>query len=175
MAFGIDDALATAATGINLADTIVETIKKYRSKKLDFDFEQLISEVKTTMLGRIDDADLALTQFERMLVEKKIDIGMPISDVIAKTSMWRPFEQHRLNQIRRRFNEFSDSAYSVGDDIAALARCREQTTEIGISVVQTIEAKHKLHSKLLNAHSLKEAIDLLRARLADYKKTLSSL
>jgi hypothetical protein len=174
MAFGIDDALMTAAAGISLADTIVETIKKYRANKMDYDFEQLIGEARITLLKKIDDADLALTQFERTIVDKGIDTNMRLADIVAKTSFWKPFEQHRLSQIQKQLNAFSDSVYSTGDDIAALARCHEQTYEMGSSVVESIDTKHRLHSDLLNAKSLKEAITILRRRLGDYKKSLNS-
>ena len=173
MAFGIDDALTNAAAGISLADTIVETINKYRAKKLDYDFEKLISEARVTLLGKIDDADLALTQFERLVASNGINVGMRLSDVVAKTPFWKPFEQHRLSQIQKQFFAFSDSVYSTGDDIAALARCRQQISEMGISVVASIDAKHKLHSDLLNAKSLTEAIEILRRRLRYYKDSLS--
>jgi len=175
MAFGIDDALMTAAAGISLTDTIVETIKKYRAKKIDYDFEQLIGEVKVSMLKRIDDADFALMQFERMLVDRGVDLNMSLADVIAKTSFWKPWEQRRLAQIRETLNNFSNTVYASGDDIAALARCKDQIREMGMSIVQTINSKHQLHQNLLNAKSLKEAIEILRNRLADYKNTLASV
>ncbi|WP_447971016.1 hypothetical protein [Nitrospira sp. M1] len=41
MAFGIDDASATAATGINLTDTVVRTLEAYRQNGRDIDIEQL--------------------------------------------------------------------------------------------------------------------------------------
>ena len=69
---------------------------------------------------------------------------------------------------------FSDSIYSAGDDIAALARCRDKTKDMGISVVESARDKHDLHMKLLYATSLKEAIELLRQQLVKYKATLSS-
>jgi len=174
MAFGIDDALMTAAAGISLTETIVETIKKYRREKKDIDIERLIEEVRVTALGRIDDADLALVQFERMLIEKKVDTHKRLSDVISDTPFWHPFEQHRLSQIQKRFNEFSDRIYSAGDDIAALVRCRDQTGAMGIAIVQSTKAKHELHFRLLSAHSLDEAIQLLRQKLAEHKAALTS-
>jgi hypothetical protein len=131
MAFGIDDALTTAAAGISLTDTVVEIIKRYRKKDIDPDFEILLEEIRVSALKKIDEQDLALTQFERMLLEKHIDIGRRLSDVIAATPFWQPFEQRRLGQIRKQFNEFADSIYSAGDDIAALARCRGETEEMG--------------------------------------------
>lgn len=174
MAFGIDDALTSAAAGISLTDTIVSTIKKYRKRQLDYDFGQLIIAVQATTLKRIDEADLALTQFERMLVEKKVDLNLRLEDVVSNTPFWKPFEQHRMNQIQKRFNEFSDSIYSVGDDIAALARCRDQTYEMGSSVVETLSAKQSLHHSLLNAQSVKHSISILRNRLNDFKKALAA-
>ena len=71
MAFGIDDALATAAAGINLTDTVVKTIKEYKIRGQDIDIEQLIEEVRLTALHKLDEADFALARFERTLVEKK--------------------------------------------------------------------------------------------------------
>ena len=60
MAFGIDDALMTAAASINLTDTCVQTIKAYRKKDINLDIERLIEEVRVTALQRIDEADLSL-------------------------------------------------------------------------------------------------------------------
>lgn len=173
MAFGIDDALATAAAGISLADTVVEIIKRHRKKKLDTDFEILLEEVRVTAIKRIDEADLALSQFERMLLDRKVDINRSLSDVIAETPFWNAMEQYKLGQIRRSFNEFADSIYSAGDDIAALVRCRHDTKDMGMSVVESTREKHRLHMELLNAKSLKQAIQLLRAQLAKYKTTLT--
>jgi hypothetical protein len=172
MAFGIDDALTTAAAGISLTDTIVEIIKRYNKKDLDADFEVLLEEVRVSAIKKIDEADMALSQFERMLLDRSVDINQRLSDVIAATPFWNAMEQRKLSQIRQRFNEFADSIYSAGDDIAALARCRNDKKEMGISVVESTRDKHRLHMELLNAKSFKEAIELLRSQLAKYKATL---
>ncbi len=73
MAFGIDDALMTAAAGISLTDTVVRTIESYRNKGQHIDIELLIEEVRITALQRIDDADEALTQLRRTLSERDVD------------------------------------------------------------------------------------------------------
>jgi hypothetical protein len=173
MAFGIDDALAAAAAAINLTDTVVETIKRCRREKKDQDLELLIEEIRITALKRIDDADFALVQFERLIAEsKKVDINKRIADVIADTPFWRPFQQYRLSQIQKNINALSDSIYSAGDDIAALLRCRGKVEDMGIAVVETAKRKHELHARLLHAKSLKEAIDLLRAELVRHKEAL---
>jgi hypothetical protein len=172
MAFGIDDALTTAAAGISLTDTIVDIVKRYSRKEVDPDFEVLLEEVRVGALKKIEDADLALIQFERMLLDKHINVDQRLSDVIAATPFWHPVEQRQLGQIRKRFNEFADSIYSAGDDIAALARCRGETEDMGKSVVETIRAKHELHARLLSAKSLKDAINLLREQLGRYKASL---
>ena len=89
------------------------------------------------------------------------------------TPFWKPFEQRKLSQIRKQLNEFSDNIYSAGDDIAALARCSENTRDMGLSVIESAEEKHELHVSLLHADSLEEAIGLLRKQLVKYKATLS--
>ena len=172
MAFGIDDALTTAAAGISLADTVVRTVKAYRKKGVHLDIERLIEEVRITALQRLDEADLALTQLERTLVEKGIDIDKTLQDVIASTPWWRPDEAHRLKRIRQSFNALADATYNAADDIASLVRCRDQTREMGIAVVDSAKAKHELHSRLLNAKSVKAAIDLLRGELVRHKEAL---
>lgn len=156
MAFGIDDALTTAAAGISLTDTVVKTVKAYRKKGVNLDIERLIEEVRITALQRLDEADLALVQLERTLVEKQVDLGMTLQDAIAHTPWWRPDEAHRLKRIRQSFNALADATYSAADDIASLVRCREQTGEMGAAVVDSAKAKHELHAKLLNAKSLKQ-------------------
>ena len=173
MAFGIDDALAAAAAGIDLTNTIVETIKRYRGKGKDPDLELLIEEVRLTALKRIDEADTALAQFERMLIDTKVDLNKRIVDVVAATPFWRPFEQHRLNQIHKSLNAFSDSVYSAGDDIAALVRCQGQTEAMGAAIVESAKRKHALHEGLLYAKSLKHAIEILREELVRHKAALA--
>ena len=173
MAFGIDDTLAAATAGIELTNTIVETIKKYRGKGKDPDLELLLEEVRVTALKRIDEADMALMKFERMLVDTKVDLNKRIIDVIAAIPFWRPFQQHRLNQIHKSLNAFGDSVYSAGDDIAALLRCRGDTKGMGAAIVESAAHKHALHKELLFADSLKKAIEILRGELVRQKAVLS--
>jgi hypothetical protein len=173
MAFGIDDALTAATAGLKFTETLVDLVKRYRGVKPDHDLEELLGEVRNTALSRINDADLALTQFERTLVERGVDLRMRMSDVISHTTHWRPFEQYRVGQIHKRFNEFADSVYCAIGDIAALARCRGQTEDLGLAVVQSTRAKHAFQEKLLNAGSLKEQIELLRSQLLQQKVELS--
>jgi hypothetical protein len=173
MALGIDDALTAAAAGISLTDTVVQTVKAYRKKGGQLDIERLIEEVRVTALQRLDDADLALAQLERTLKEKGVDLDKTLQDVINSTPFWHPFEEHKLKRIRRSFNALADATYGASDDIAALVRCREQTKEMGIAIVESAKAKHKLHSDLLNAKSVKVAIDLLRSELVRHKAALN--
>src|SRR5437016_6379192 len=120
MAFGIDDVLMTAAAGISLTDTVVRTIEAYRTKGIPLDIELLIEEVRITALQRIDEADEALNQLERTLSERGVDPNMTLLDTISATSIWHPFESHRLKRIRRSFNALADAAYGAVDDIASL-------------------------------------------------------
>jgi hypothetical protein len=172
--FGIDDALMAAAAGISLTDTVVKTVQSYRQKGVELDMERLIEEVRITQLERIDEADRALAQFERTLLEKGVNLNETLEVAIKSTPMSRPFEGHRLKRYRKSFNALADAAYDAGDDIAALARCKGQTKEMGIAVVESAEVKHELHSRLLNAKSVKVAIDLLRAELLRQKEILVS-
>jgi hypothetical protein len=172
MAFGIDDALMAAAAGISLTDTCVQTVKAYRKKGVHLDIERLIEEVRITALQRIDEADLAIAQLERTLVEKGVDLKRKLQETISTTRFWHPFEAHRLKRIRRSFNALADATYSATDDIASLVRCRDQTSEMGSAVVESAKTKHELHSRLLDAKSVKYAIDLLRAELTQHKMAL---
>ncbi|MGE0643840.1 MAG: hypothetical protein AB7P24_09225 [Nitrospira sp.] len=172
MAFGIDDVLTAAAAGISLTDTIVKTVRLYRRQGRHLDIERLIEEVRITALQRIDEAEGALAQFERTLQEKGVDLNRTLQEVINSTSIWQPFEQYRLKRYRTSFNALADAAYNAGDDIAALVRCRDQTREMGIAVVESAAAKQALHSQLLNAESTREAIALLRNELLRQKSLL---
>ena len=172
MAFGIDDALMSAAAGISLTDTVVKTVQSHRRKGQQIDIEQLIEEVRGTALKRIKDADTALMQFERTLVERGVDTSKKLQEVIDSTSVWQPFEQYRLRGYKSSFNALADAAYNAVDDIAALLRCKNQTQQMGSAVVESAAAKHELHSRLLNAPSFKNAIDLLRAELRRQKALL---
>jgi hypothetical protein len=172
MAFGIDDALMTAAAGISLTDTCVQTVKAYRKKGVHLDIERLVEEVRITALQRIDEADLALAQLERTLVDRGVDTSKPLQQVIATTSVWHPFEAHRLKRIKRSFDTLADATYSATDDIASLVRCRDQTSEMGAAIVESAKRKHDLHKNLLEAKSVKDAISLLRGELTAHKQAL---
>ena len=172
MAFGIDDALAAAAAGISLTDTCVQIIRRYRKKGKDLDIELLIEEVRITALQRIDEADFALVQLERTLVEKGVGVNMSMHDVIAKTPFWRPDEAHRLKRIRRSFNALADATYSAADDVASLVRCRNRTEDMGVAVVESAVTKHEFNERLLLAKSIGETIELLRLELDRQKKAL---
>lgn len=171
MAFGIDDALATAAAGISLTDTCVRTIKEYRKKGMSLDIELLIEEVRITALQRIDEADMALAQLERTLVERGVELDRSLNQVISETSFWRPFESHRLKRIRNSLNALADAIYNGMDDIAALLRCREKTGGMGSAVVASADAKHELQKQLLGS-SVGQAIELLRGELKEHKAAL---
>lgn len=172
MAFGIDDALIAAAAGISLTDTCVQTVKAYRKKGIHLDIEKLIEEVRITAMQRIDEADLALVQLERTLIEKGVDTTKTLQVAISTTRFWHPFEAHRLKRSRASFNALADATYSATDDIASLVRCRDQTGEMGGAVVDSAKAKHEMHTRLLNAKSVKEAIALLRSELTRHKASL---
>ena len=172
MAFGIDDALMTAAAGISLTDTVVKTVQSYRQRGGDPDLERLIEEVRITALERIDDADNALATLERTLRQKDVDLSKPMGDVISATPWWRPFEQYRLRRINRSFNMLSDATCNAVDDITALLRCRDQTGDMGIAVVESAAAKEELRQSLLDVDSFEVAIKILRDELLRHKTLL---
>jgi hypothetical protein len=171
MAFGIDDVLVIAAAGLDLTNTLVETVKAYR-KESNYDIELLIEEVRITALKRLDDADSALSEFERMLVEKDIVLDKSLQDVIDQTPWWRPFEGYRLKRIRQSLTALSDAAYGAVDDIASLVRCREQTKQMGVGVSESARLKHDFHARLLAAKSVRGKIDILRSELVRQKQSL---
>jgi hypothetical protein len=173
MAFGIDDSLMAAAAAISLTDTCVKTVKAYRKKGLHIDIELLIEEVRVTALQRIDEADLALVQLERTLVERKVRMDRTLQEAISETGFFNPFEAHRLKRIRSGFNALADATYSATDDIASLVRCRNQTSEMGAAIVESANAKHELNRRLLDAKSIGETIGLLRNELSLQKKALT--
>lgn len=165
--------VATFAAGINLTDTVVEIVKRYRHAHVQPDFELLLQEVRTAAIEKINGADLALAQFERLLKDKGINLDQPLSVVIAKTSHWSWIEQWQLGDIRKYFNNFSDSIYSACDSVSALARCRDQMGHIGDAVVESARNKRALHLSLLHSDSLRWSIELLRAKLTEYKAAIS--
>jgi len=172
VAFGIDDALTAAAAAISLTDTVVRTVRSYEKSDMP-DFEQLIDEVRITARRGIDDADFALVQLERTLHERGVDTGMTLQEVIEATPWWRPFEEYRLKRIRQSFNALADATYVAADDIAALARCRDVTGEMGRAVVASAIAKRELNARLQNAPTLDTAIAVLREELRRQKAALT--
>ncbi|MDP9179241.1 MAG: hypothetical protein M3O61_16315 [Gemmatimonadota bacterium] len=161
-----------AAAGISLTDTCVEVIKRHRKKGSHIDIEQLIEEVRVTALVRIDEADAALSQFERTLVEKGVDVSRTLQQCIDATPGWKPFESKRLKRYRKSFNALADAAYDATDDIASLLRCMDKTADFGSAVSESAKRKHALHANLLNARSFKDAIALLRSELDAQKIAL---
>jgi len=92
--------------------------------------------------------------------------------VIDSTPFWQRFEEHQLKRIRRSFNALADATYSASDDIAALVRCKDKTKEMGVAIVESARSKHQLFEELLNAKSVKSAIDMLRTELVRHKAAL---
>ncbi len=175
MAFGIDDFLIAAASGLKLSKTLTDTFAANRPKRGNnrSDLELLLEEVRLTALQRLDEADTALTQFERLLREKGVDLEKTLTQVIGSTTWFQCHQAHCLKRFRRSFNTLADAAYESCDDIAALVRCRRETQLMGPSVVNSAASKHQFSSALLAAKSLKEAISLLREELDRQKKELT--
>jgi hypothetical protein len=173
MALGIDDVLSAATGGVKLLSTVSKTIEEYKKKKQNPDLAQLLEEVRIVAIARIDEADLALSQFERTMVENGVPMDKPLYDVIANTPFWRPFQSLRLKQMHKKFNAFADSIYSATDDIAALVRCQQSEGPMGSAILEAFEVKRVLQADMLGADSLKEAIQILRVELSRQKQALS--
>lgn len=172
MAFGIDDALGAAAAGISLTDTCVKVIQSYRKQGKNLDIEILIEEVRITALRRIDQADVALMQLERTLVEGGTPMDVPLVEAIARTPFYHPFQAHRLRNIWKTFNDLADATYSATDDIAALVRCCNQTEAMGQAVVHSAKDKNELRARLLASKSIHQSIAILREELSRHKHAL---
>jgi hypothetical protein len=54
-----------------------KTIEEYKKKKQNPDLAQLLEEVRIVAIARIDEADLALSQFERTMVENGVPMDSP--------------------------------------------------------------------------------------------------
>jgi hypothetical protein len=174
MAFGIDDVLSAAAAGINLTDQVVRIVKAYSKEKKPLDIELLIEEVRITALRRIDEADFALVQLERTLIERDVNLEKSLQEIIQETSFWKPFETFRLNRIRNAFNMLSDAAYNAVDDVASLVRCLDQTEDMGEEVATSAHFKHDFNQRLISSSSIRNSISLLRAELVRQKSSLMS-
>lgn len=174
MALGIDDALMAAAAAISLGNTLVEVTADYKRRNASVDVQKLLDEVTITARSKLDDADRALRDFEIDLRKRDVDLSMSLANVIEKTAMWKVWETMRLRRYRDAFQSLSNAAYDASDSIAALARCKGRDDEqvLGQAVVKSAIAKHKLHRDVVNASSVGQAIELLRAELARQKKVL---
>ena len=129
MAFGIDDALAAAAAGLKLSNTLVEIVKANRKEKdTSSDLELLIEEVRITAISKARRGRICRSgSSSGLLLEKGVDPNKTLNEVINTTSWFRWYEAHRLKRIRRSFNSLADAAYESCDDVAALVRCRDRT------------------------------------------------
>ncbi len=174
MAFGIDDAIGAAASGIDLVDTCVKIVKEYRKQKRDIDIERLIDQVRVTALERIDEADKALVRLERLLRDKGVRMDQTLQQAIQNAGFWHPIESFKLREIRNSFNKISDSVYSAVDDIAALVRCKRLTEPMGVAVVASAKEKHEMNKRVLESPAIGESISILREKLVQQKALLSS-
>jgi hypothetical protein len=172
MTIGVDQAVTLAVGTVQAADTLSKIVKRYEKKKGNSELAALLVAVKQTAMARIDEADQALTQLERTLRDKHIDMSKPLSESIENIPFWRPFESYQLSQLKKRFDASTDSISSSIDDIAALARCNEDTDDIQNAALESLRAKRDFDQKMLNSKSIAESIDLLRQEITKQKISL---
>jgi hypothetical protein len=172
MTIGIDQAVTIAAGTAKAADTLSKIVKRYEKHKGNSELAALLVAVKQTAMARIDEADQALTQLERTLREKGIDMSKPLSESIENIPFWRPVESYRLSQLKKRFDASTDSISSSIDDIAALVRCTEETTDLQHAAIESLRAKRDFDQKMLNSKSIAESIDLVREEITRQKTSL---
>lgn len=174
MAFGLDDIAHALIGAIRVFGTMAEVWKEYSNRRgTDFDVDRLLGEARNTMLKQIEDTDLALLRLEQTLKEKGTNIDRPLREIIRETSIWQPFESHKLSQIHKQFNHSIESIYSTIDDIEALVRCRQQTERFGSAVVAASRAKAELRQNLSKSGSFRAALEVLRKELTEQKAALS--
>ncbi|MEQ1929866.1 MAG: hypothetical protein ABL957_04935 [Parvularculaceae bacterium] len=162
MAFGIDDFFTAAAGAVNLGDTLAKVVRTNSRKPGEMG--ALLAEVRTEAVKRIDEAQIALNQIERMLAEKT-NLNASLTDVIAQTPFWRPVEAFRLGRAKKNLEHMSDSLFRSSEDIAALARCMEETDDTGHAIVKSAHSKHDFNEQFFRAESVSEKIGLLRKEL----------
>lgn len=173
MAFGIDDALASGAAAIKLTTTLVEVVQRYGKKGIkDVDIERLIEDVRLDAIDKIDCADVALRDLERLLVQKKANLDLDLDSLIRETDFWNLFERGKLRRIRKSLNDMGDAIYDASDDIAALVKCKEVTGAFGEAIVESLPRKHLFQDELHKAGSVKQMIVLMRTELMHQKKRL---
>lgn len=173
MAFGIDDVLATAASGINLCDTLVRIVKSNAKNSKSLEVEALLFEVRAEAVKKINEAQIALNEFERTLTDRGIPLDNSLRDIIRETSFWRPYERFKLSQIKRDLDHFGDCVFRSSDDIAALMRCVGDVEKTGLAVIESSEAKHEFNQRLLYSQSVSETLEILRNKLTEQKTTLT--
>lgn len=172
MAFGIDDALMTAAAAISVSNTLVEVVAAYRRRNSNKDVQSLLDEVTMTARQGLDQADRALRDFEEDLKYRGVDISKSLNDVVRSTPMWNPFEWIRLRRYRAAFTALSNAAYDSSDSVGALARCRDEIGPVGEAVAASAPEKHKFHRAVLDSSSVSAAIGILRGELLRQKQLL---
>jgi hypothetical protein len=172
MAFGIDDVLMAAASAISLGDTLVKVVKANSQKPGQI--YALLAEVRVEAAKRLKDAQEALNQFERTLVEREINLDSRLADVVRRTPFFRPFEAYRLHCAKKALDQMGDCLFRSADDILALLRCSGDVGDAGQAIAQSAEVKNEFHRQFTHAGSVREQIDLVRARLDAHLLALQS-
>jgi hypothetical protein len=172
MPYGIAELLSIATGTVKAADTLTTIVKRYQKKQSNSELAALLQAVKQTAVTRVEEADQALTQFERALKDKGIDMSTSLAEAIDKTPLWRPFEIYQLRQLKKRFDASTDSIGSSIDDIDALVRCQENTSDMRQALVESLKAKREFEQRMLNSSSIKESIEILREEIEKQRLSL---
>lgn len=172
MAFGIDDVLMAAAAAISLGDTLVKVVRSNSYKPGEM--HALLSEVRTEAIKRIDEAHVALNQFEATLRDKGINLKLSLSEVISQTPFWRPFESYRLSRAKKSLDYMGNTLFRSSEDVTALVRCMNDISETRSAVVESSYDKHNFQQQFMGAPSVGEKISLARQKLDELRDALAN-
>ena len=169
---GIGEALSIATGTVKAAETLTTIVKRYQQQKGNAELAALLQAIRQTAVTRVEEADQALTQFERTLKDRGVDTSTSLAEAIDKTPFWQPVEIYQLKQLKKRFDASTDSIGSSIDDIDALVRCQDNTSDMRQALIESLKAKREFEQRMLNSASIKESIEILREEIRKQRLSL---
>ncbi len=170
--YGVLELLSAATATAKAADAVAKVAERYRQRQ-NVEIETLLTSVRTEAIARINEADFALTEFERALTEKGIDFSKTLATTIRENPSWSPAEWFHLRQLKWRLEGFTKSIGNSIDDIAALARCKDDAKDIAEAEIESFDAARNFGQSINSATSVKDAIALLRDELRKQRTALT--
>jgi len=171
--YGVLELLSAATATAKAADAVAKVAERYRQRP-NTEIEALLTSVKTQAVARINEADNALSEFDRALNDRGIDLSKTLATAIRENRSWSPVDWFYMRQLKWRLEGLTKSIGNSIDDIAALARCLDDNPkDITEAEIEAFDAARSFSQSITSATSVTQAIALLRAELRKQRIALA--